>query len=128
MLAFVLVCEMETVKVTLSVSGNDFIVRANHILEPGWKKYQRISKPQNEENEDTIQEIENIDWSNLVFKHVSALEKKTKPPKYYNEALLLAFMENPKGSEDQKLKGIGTAAYNIKNTIDRQKLDYKSCH
>lgn len=119
---------METVKVTLSVSGNDLIVRANHILEPGWKKYQRISKSQNEENEDTIQEIENINWSNLVFKHVSALEKKTKPPKYYNEALLLAFMENLKGSEDQKLKGIGTAAYNIKNTIDRQKLDYKSCH
>ena len=110
MLAFAPVCEMEAVKVILSVSENDFIVRANHILEPGWKKYQKISKTKNDENEDTNQEITNINWSSLVLKNVSAVEKKTKPPKHYNEALLLAFMENPKGSEDQKLAGIGTAA------------------
>lgn len=52
-----------------------------------------------------------IDWNNLTLGSVKSVQKTTKPPKHFNEASILAFMENPKGeSEDKKLVGIGTPA------------------
>ena len=39
------------------------------------------------------------------------MTKNTKAPKYFNEASILAFMENPKSIETEgKLIGLGTAA------------------
>ena len=39
------------------------------------------------------------------------MPKNTKAPKYFNEASILAFMENPKSIETEgKLVGLGTAA------------------
>ena len=55
--------------------------------------------------------MDSIDWNNLSLGSVDSVQKTTKPPKHFNEASILAFMENPKGeSEDKKLVGIGTPA------------------
>lgn len=110
MLAFAPSFEYETMTIVFSASGNDFIVKGKHILEPGWKKYQRFTKNLKETKEDVVQELTDINCSGLVLKNITALEKTTKPPKHYNEALLLSFMENPKGSDNTRLSGIGTAA------------------
>ena len=45
-----------------------------------------------------------------ILSSVETVEKYTKAPKYFNEASILAFMENPKAEEDNgKLVGLGTA-------------------
>ncbi len=46
-----------------------------------------------------------------MLSSVETVEKYTKAPKHFNEASILAFMENPKAEEDNvKLVGLGTAA------------------
>ena len=55
--------------------------------------------------------MDNIDWQNLTLAAVNSVQKTTKPPKHFNEASILAFMENPKGeSGEKKLAGLGTPA------------------
>ena len=101
--------------VILSVSGRKFRITGNHTVSLGWKAFQGATLRSDEDDakdEEEAQSLENIDWSNLILSAVETKEKWTKPPKYFNEASILSFMENPK-SEDEgkgKLVGLGTQA------------------
>ena len=55
--------------------------------------------------------LSEIDWNNLRLNTITIVPKNTKAPKYFNEASILAFMENPKSIETEgNLVGLGTAA------------------
>lgn len=83
------------------------------MLDKGWQKFRRFTcllKDKDAEKE-PVQILDSIDWNNLTLGSVKAEEKYTKPPKHFNEASILAFMENPKGeSGDKNLAGLGTPA------------------
>lgn len=109
MLAFAPICKIETVVVKLDVQGSTFEVKGHRYTEKGWKAFRKVTnKP--EPAEDDNQELSDIDWNNLVLMKVEAIEKYTKPPKFYNEASILSFMENPKNEDGKKLIGLGTPA------------------
>lgn len=100
--------------VILSVNNHKYKITGNQTLEYGWKKFcssetLRSNKDDEQENE---QSLENIDWNNLICCDIEAKEKYTKPPKYFNEASILSFMENPTNIDEtkEKLVGLGTAA------------------
>ena len=111
MLAFAPACEMENMTVHLSVNENIFVARGTKVINAGWKDFRRFTRNLGNGIEmPDAQDLSGIDLENLVVKSVAAKEKFTKPPKHYNEASLLAFMENPKNSDNQKLAGLGTSA------------------
>ena len=111
MLAFAPVSEYEKKTVVLDVNGNLFTVEGRKILNEGWKKYRKFTKKKEEEGEDDFQNLEDVDFNNLIFTGAEIEEKMTKPPKHFNEASILSFMENPKdGDEDTKRVGLGTPA------------------
>ncbi|NLM01714.1 MAG: DNA topoisomerase [Treponema sp.] len=100
--------------VILSVNNHKYKITGNQTLEYGWKKFHwsetfRSNECEEQENE---QSLENIDWNNLLCTDVETKEKYTKPPKYFNEASILAFMENPTSIDENttKLIGLGTPA------------------
>ena len=111
MLAFAPVCVIENMTVHLSVDENIFITRGTKIINAGWKDYRRFTRNLGTRIEiPDSQDLSGIDLENLVLKSIDIKEKFTKPPKHYNEASLLVFMENPKSSDNQKLAGLGTSA------------------
>ena len=103
--------------VLLNVNNHTYKVTGNQPIDYGWKKlvssetFRSTEEKEEAENEDN-QSLDNIDWNSLLCTDISHVEKWTKPPKYFNEASILSFMENPK-SEDEakgKLAGLGTQA------------------
>ena len=113
MLAFAPVHVYEKQTVMLGVGNHQFIVDGRKVLDEGWQKFRRFTRLLKEKDEDMeeVQILDFIDWDNLTLGSVKPVQKTTKPPKHFNEASILAFMENPKGeSEDKKLVGIGTPA------------------
>ena len=113
MLAFAPVHVYEKQTVMLCVGNYQFRVEGRKILDEGWQKFRRFTRLLKEKDEDKeeVQILDSIDWNNLTLGSVEPVQKTTKPPKHFNEASILAFMENPKGeSEDKKLAGIGTPA------------------
>ena len=113
MLAFAPVHVYEKQTVMLCVGNYQFKVEGRKILDEGWQKFRRFTRLLKEKDEDKeeVQILDSIDWNNLTLGSVEPVQKTTKPPKHFNEASILAFMENPKGeSEDKKLSGIGTPA------------------
>lgn len=105
--------------VLLSANNHTYKVSGNQPLDYGWKKLTSSETFRSGENEDKADEetednqtLENIDWNNLLCTNVEEKEKWTKPPKYFNEASILAFMENPKSEDEEKgkLVGLGTQA------------------
>ena len=107
----------------LEVGGNTFKISGRKTTEPGWKKFSSILSDrhvsvQNEETEDESQSLDGIDWNSLILSEIETKEKWTKPPKYFNEASILSFMENPKPDRhmpahdeaNEKLAGLGTPA------------------
>ncbi len=92
--------------VILNVDNNTFKIIGKNITEYGWNNknfskilplmFDRHVSVQKEDSEEETQEFSNIDWNNLVLTDIQTVEKWTKPPKYYNEASILSFMENPK--------------------------------
>ena len=111
MLAFAPACEMENMTVHLSVNENIFVTRGTKVINAGWKDYRRFTRNLGNRNEiSDAQDLSEIELENLTVKSIEVKEKFTKPPKHYNEASLLAFMENPKNSDNQKLAGLGTSA------------------
>jgi len=96
--------------VVLSAGGHNYKVTGTQTLDSGWKRFSSAMSRFEDEAEET-QALENIDWNNLHLVDVETKEKFTKPPKYFNEASILAFMENPKGEDESgKLVGLGTQA------------------
>ena len=113
MLAFAPVHVYEKQSVKLGVGNYQFKVEGRKVLDEGWQKFRRFTRLLKEKDEDKeeVQILDSIDWNNLTLGSVEPVQKTTKPPKHFNEASILAFMENPKGeSEDKKLVGIGTPA------------------
>ena len=113
MLAFAPVHVYEKQSVKLGVGNYQFKVEGRKVLDEGWQKFRRFTRLLKEKDEDMeeVQILDFIDWDNLTLGSVKPVQKTTKPPKHFNEASILAFMENPKGeSEDKKLVGIGTPA------------------
>ena len=102
--------------VFLEVNNNTYKVSGSQPIDKGWKKlipsetFRSNEKEDNESEEN--QSLENIDWSNLFCTSVEEVEKWTRPPKYFNEASILSFMENPKSEDEEKgkLVGLGTQA------------------
>lgn len=113
MLAFAPVHVYEKQTVMLGVGNYQFKVAGRKVLDEGWQKFRRFTRLLKEKDEDKEEDqiLDTIDWNNLTLGSVEPVQKTTKPPKHFNEASILAFMENPKGeSEDKKLVGIGTPA------------------
>ena len=113
MLSFAPVHVYEKQSVMLGVGNYQFKVEGRKVLDEGWHKFRRFTRLLKEKDEDKeeVQILDSIDWNNLTLGSVKPVQKTTKPPKHFNEASILAFMENPKGeSEDKKLVGIGTPA------------------
>jgi DNA topoisomerase-3 len=113
MLAFAPVNVYEKQTVMLGGGNYQFKVEGRKVLDEGWQKFRRFTRLLKEKDEDKEEDqiLDSIDWNNLTLGSVDSVQKTTKPPKHFNEASILAFMENPKGeSEDKKLVGIGTPA------------------
>lgn len=103
--------------VLLTVNNHTYKVIGNQTIDLGWKKFVSSetfrSSEENEDSKDNNeQSFKNIDWTSLLCKNISSFEKWTKPPKYFNEASILSFMENPKAADEnkEKLVGLGTQA------------------
>ena len=107
----------------LEAEGKTFRISGRKTTEPGWKKFSDILSDrhvsvQNEETENESQSLDGIDWNSLALSEIETKEKWTKPPKYFNEASILSFMENPKQDRhvpvqyeaNEKLAGLGTPA------------------
>ena len=111
MIAFASACEMENLTIHFSVNENIFVARGTKVINAGWKDYRRFTRNLcNGIEMPNAQNLSGIELENLTVKSIEVKEKFTKPPKHYNEASLLAFMENPKNSDNQKLAGLGTPA------------------
>ena len=90
-----------------------FKIEGRKVIDEGWQKFRRFTRVliEKDSDSDEPQLLENIDWNNLRLSSIDSVQKMTKAPKHYNEASILAFMENPKGeSEEKKLCGLGTPA------------------
>ena len=97
--------------VFLDVNGSRFKIIGRKIIDNGWKTFVTINTPEEKENILDSQVLSEIDWNNLNLNTITTVPKNTKAPKYFNEASILAFMENPKSIETEgKLVGLGTAA------------------
>ncbi len=113
MLAFAPSYKYERNVVKVSVSDCIFKIEGRKIIDEGWQKFRRFTRVLKEKDPEAeeIQFFDDIDWKNLSLGSVDAVQKYTKPPKHFNEATILAFMENPKDeSTEKKLVGIGTPA------------------
>lgn len=113
MLAFAPVHQYEKQTANLSVGEFHFKVEGRKVIDEGWQKYRRFTRLLKEKDAEKEPEqlLDSIDWNNLTLGSVKSEEKYTKPPKHFNEASILAFMENPKGETgDKKLAGLGTPA------------------
>lgn len=133
--AFLPPCEYEKLIFILDVDSSKFKITGNKIIKPGWKKHISLCEQNSERNvslqnknfaeasasasSEDEQNLDNIDWNNLVLSEVETKEKWTKAPAFFNEASILSFMENPKMIErnvsleenpQKKLVGLGTAA------------------
>ena len=107
----------------LNVSGNTFKITGRKIVAQGWKAFTTIFPDrhvsvQSEKTEDDSQILDSVNWNEVYLADIETAEKWTKPPKHFNEASILSFMENPKFDRHvsletethKKLVGIGTAA------------------
>ena len=104
--------------VLLSVNNHIYKVSGNQTIDYGWKRFVSSETFRSADNENSEEETENnqslesIDWNNLLCTDITIKEKRTKPPKYFNEASIISFMENPKSEDEEKgkLVGLGTQA------------------
>lgn len=112
-LAFQNPCKYKKTVCVLQTGNFFFRLSGIQTIDTGWKKYLKGDEEKNDEKNENEEEqsLENFDLASLYLKDVETAEKWTKPPKYFNEASILSFMENPKNeSEKEKLVGLGTAA------------------
>jgi len=103
-----------------SVLVYTFTSTIHEVIQPGWK----ASKQKEDELED-VAEVSSFNEQGCFINAFSILEKKTEPKKEFALDTLLAFMEHPKGDENQKLAGLGTPATRadiIKTLFSREYL------
>ena len=98
----------ENVKIIFKMSMYTFIGRFKLEIFDGWKRFEN-AREKDEEEVLSIPVIRKGVLRNIKSWDVRKL--KTKPPKLHNYSSILAFMQNPRGDdEEQKLIGIGTEA------------------
>ncbi|MBQ6795626.1 MAG: topoisomerase C-terminal repeat-containing protein [Clostridia bacterium] len=87
-------CIVEKTEITINVGGfEDFTLKGNVIVEPGWTKYDDYSK-----KDKVLPKLEKGDEVNILFKPA---EKETQPPKHYTIETLNNYLKNP-FREDKK--------------------------
>ena len=116
----------------LDVDGNRFRITGKKIFVEGWKNeiFQSALNhidsnyhiPLQDENEED-QFLEDINWNELKLADIETKEKWTKPPKYFNEASILSFMENPKNEDDSKVKLVGLGTQATRHTFIPELVD-----
>jgi DNA topoisomerase-3 len=99
-------------RITMQVETEQFMARGKTVIDWGWKYFY---KNETKQNEQVLPKIQKGDTRPVTGSEI--LEKKTSPPKAYNEASLLSAMENAgRFVEDDELKeqlkdnGLGTPA------------------
>jgi DNA topoisomerase-3 len=109
--------------VLLSIAQHNFRARGVVIKDPGWtiveqkKEESRKRKDKDKDTEET-QQLPSLSKGDLVKKHAAELkERKTTPPKPYDDSTLLSAMKNAGQDIDDddlavymKQKGLGTPA------------------
>ncbi len=115
MLAFATPCVYNKQSVILSVNNHKYRISGRITIDDGWKKFEKndaIRQHSKDAQEEEEQNLAEIDLNKLLLSNIETKEKWTKPPKYFDEASVLAFMENPKSENecDRKLVGLGTQA------------------
>ncbi len=102
-----------TTKIITAVDIHNFITKGTSILEKGWTVLNIQGK--NDKKEDILPNVKKGDI--VTNESAESVEKKTLPPKMYNEAMLLSAMGNAgRFVEDEELKeqlkdsGLGTPA------------------
>lgn len=108
--------------VLLNVNNHTYKVTGNQPIDYGWKKLVSretfcSSEEKEEAENENYQSLENIDWNSLLCMDISSVEKWTKPPKYFNEASILSFMENPKSADENKEKLVGLGTQSTRHTF-----------
>ena len=87
-------CVVEKTEITIDVGGfEQFTLKGNVIVEPGWTKYDDYSK-----KDKVLPRLEKGDIVNTDFQPV---EKETQPPKHYTIETLNNYLKNP-FREDKK--------------------------
>lgn len=114
MLAFAAPCVYNKQTVILSVNNHKYKISGKKTIDDGWKNFEK-KVPRGtfkDEPEEEDQDLSGLDLNSLRLTNIETKERWTKPPKHFNEASILAFMENPKAENesDGKLVGLGTQA------------------
>jgi DNA topoisomerase-3 len=97
------------------------------------KGYRAAPGGEPEGDGEEAQEVESFDEKSCTIQKLEILNGKTSPPKEFSQDTLLAFMENPRNKEEEKLAGLGTPATRsgiIKSLFDRGYIreDKKKLH
>lgn len=132
--AFLPAEKYESQKYILSVNNYSFTVTGKKILDKGWTNYKslfsdnEIRNVADDNNDSDNQDLTNVDWDNLILSDIETKEKWSKPPKYFNEASILTFMENPKNETEEelekKIKLIGIGATSTRHEYIPKLLKY----
>ena len=117
LLAFLPPEHYERTVVELDINGCNFTIIGKRVIDPGWKQFRILTKILEEkaktiEADSEVQDLSNFDFDSITLDGIEKYTKMTKSPKYYNEASILSFMENPKAEAEDgcKLVGLGTPA------------------
>ncbi len=89
-------CVVEKTEITIDVGGfEEFSLKGNVIVEPGWTKYDDYSR-----KDKVLPKLEKGDEVNINFKPT---EKETQPPKHYTIETLNNYLKNPFREDKKKL-------------------------
>lgn len=105
-------------KIITAVGENKFLTKGNTVVQKGWTVLNVLGEKKKKEKSEEEQLLPNVKKGDFVMNEKSGVsEKKTLPPKQYNEASLLSAMENAgRFVDDEDLKeqlkegGLGTPA------------------
>lgn len=103
-------------KIVTVVEKENFITKGTTVIQKGWTELNITTDKDLKENKECV--LPNVSKGQQVdVNNVESIQKKTKPPKLYNEASLLSAMENAgRFVDDETLKeqlkdsGLGTPA------------------
>lgn len=101
-------------KIITYANENNFITKGTTIIQLGWLELNQLDSNDKKENDILPDVKENME---VKTNEIKEIQKKTQPPKVYNEAMLLSAMENAgRFVEEEDLKeqlkdsGLGTPA------------------
>jgi DNA topoisomerase-3 len=89
------------------IGSYSFISTIREVIQPGWKK---LKSGETQDEDENIAEVPSFNEKGCTLTGLHIKNLCTKPKKEFAIDTLLAFMEHPRGEEDQKLAGLGTPA------------------